>query len=112
MKKSVSVEEKEKIIYNYTVLNMGMRASGKEFNYSDKIVKKILLEKIVVNTVKQATSKKNKIQLIFNAINTTNINQDIIIPTNFQITHMNMNMKITHFLRRIQKKFIRTIKMG
>lgn len=44
MKKSVSVEEKAKIIYNYTVLNMGMRASGKEFNYSDKIVKKILLE--------------------------------------------------------------------
>lgn len=44
MKKHVNKEQQEKIIYNYTILNMGLRKSGKEFNFSDKIVKRILLE--------------------------------------------------------------------
>ena len=39
MKKQISKEQQEKIIYNYTVLNMGLKRSGKEFNFSDKIVK-------------------------------------------------------------------------
>lgn len=44
MKKSITTEEKEKIIYNYTVLNMGLKASGRELHYSDATVKEILLE--------------------------------------------------------------------
>lgn len=44
MKKLIDKEQERKIIYNYTVLNKGLKASGKEFNFSDKIVKKILLE--------------------------------------------------------------------
>lgn len=52
MKKQISKEQQEKIIYNYTILNMGLRKSGKEFNFSDKIVKKILLENnISIKTV-------------------------------------------------------------
>ena len=52
MKKQISKEQQEKIIYNYTVLNMGLKRSGKEFNFSDKIVKKILLENnIPIKTV-------------------------------------------------------------
>lgn len=44
MKREVTQEQKEKIIYNYTVLQKGQKASGAEFGFSDKIVKRILEE--------------------------------------------------------------------
>lgn len=44
MKKQINKEHQEKIIYNYTIKNMGLKSCGKKFGYSDKIVKRILLE--------------------------------------------------------------------
>lgn len=44
MKKEVTQEQKEKIIYNYTVLKKGQKASGAEFGFSYKIVKRVLEE--------------------------------------------------------------------
>lgn len=44
MKKQINKEQQEKIIYNYTVMNMGLKTSGKEFGYTDNTVRKILLE--------------------------------------------------------------------
>ncbi len=44
MKREVTLEQKEKIIYNYTVLGKGQKASGAEFGFGDKVVKRILVE--------------------------------------------------------------------
>lgn len=44
MKKYLTKQQEEKIIYNYTALNQGLKKAGKEFNVSDKIVKRILVE--------------------------------------------------------------------
>ncbi len=42
MKRQLKKEEEEKIIYNYTILKLGQKESGREFNVSDYTVKKIL----------------------------------------------------------------------
>ena len=70
-------------------------------------IKKILVEKKVINLKNPDISKKSKIQPIFNIINITNINKDIIIQTNFQIIHMIIVIKIIHFLKRTPKHLSR-----
>lgn len=44
MKKQISKEHQEKIIYNYTIKNMGLKSCGKELGYSDATVRKVLVE--------------------------------------------------------------------
>ena len=44
MKKIITKEQEEIVIYNYTTLNKGLKSAGKEFNFSDNIIKKILLK--------------------------------------------------------------------
>lgn len=42
MKRQLNKEEEEKIIYNYTILKLGQKESGREFSVSDYTVKRIL----------------------------------------------------------------------
>lgn len=63
MKKvQLTKEEKEKIVYNYTVLKYGRKKSGKEFHVSDKIVLKVLKEfNIPIRNIQQANVSKYNI---------------------------------------------------
>ena len=63
MKKvQLTKEEKEKIVYNYTVLKYGRKKSGKEFHVSDKIVLKVLKEfNIPIRNIQQANASKYNI---------------------------------------------------
>ena len=60
MKKlEISQEVIEKVIYNYTILKKSRKNSGKEFNLSDKIVKRILKENdIHIRTIQEANKSK------------------------------------------------------
>lgn len=42
MKRQLKKEEEEKIIYNYTILKLGQKESGRELDVSDYTVKKVL----------------------------------------------------------------------
>lgn len=45
MRKRVFTEEEiQKVVYNYTVLKMGQKRAGKEFNMNDRMVKRLLME--------------------------------------------------------------------
>lgn len=43
-KRIFTKEEIEKVIYNYTILKKGQKASGKEFHMNDRTVKRLLIE--------------------------------------------------------------------
>lgn len=60
--KTLTEEEKGKIVYLYTVENKGMSACGKVIGISQALVKKVLLEKNVhVRTQQESVVLKNKI---------------------------------------------------
>lgn len=59
MKRKLTLEEEDKIIYNYTVLKYGRKKSGKEFNLSDEAVKKLLINRgIKLRNFQESRHKK------------------------------------------------------
>ena len=61
-KREFTKEEIEKVIYNYTVLNMGQRRAGAEFHMSDSTVKRLLLENgVKIKSIQETNISKYKI---------------------------------------------------
>ena len=60
MKKRIFTQEEiDKVIYNYTVLNMGQKRAGAEFNMSDHLVRRLLLENgIHIKSIQEANVAK------------------------------------------------------
>lgn len=63
MKKRIFTQEEiDKVIYNYTVLNMGQKRAGAEFHMNDRMVKRLLLENnIPIKSIKETNVSKYKI---------------------------------------------------
>lgn len=63
MKKRIFTEEEiNKVIYNYTVLNMGQKRAGAEFHMDDRMVKRLLLENGVhIKSIQETNISKYKI---------------------------------------------------
>ena len=63
MKKRIfTKEEIDKVIYNYTVLGMGQKKAGAEFNMNDRLVKRLLLENnIPIKSIQETNVSKYKI---------------------------------------------------
>lgn len=76
MKKIVTNEQREKIIYNYTVLKIPMKKAGAEFDFSDKIVKRILVEE---NIDTNGRKRKRKYNVNDNYFNVENSNMAYIL---------------------------------
>lgn len=61
MKKQVSKDIQRKIVYNYTILNKGLAASGREFNIGAAAVKTILKDNgVSIRTQREAAIVSNK----------------------------------------------------
>lgn len=61
MKKQVSKDIQNKIVYNYTVLNKGIAASGKEFNLGTAATKTILKDNgVKIRTQQESAALSNK----------------------------------------------------
>lgn len=63
MKKRIFTQEEiNKVIYNYTILNMGQKRAGVEFHMNDRMVKQLLLENgIKIKTIQEANQSSYKI---------------------------------------------------
>ena len=63
MKKPIFTQEEiDKVIYNYTILNMGQKRAGAEFHMDDRTVKRLLLENgIHIRTIQESNKSKYKI---------------------------------------------------
>lgn len=79
MKKRIFTQEEiDKVIYNYTVLNMGQKRAGAEFHMDDRAVKRLLLENgIHIRTIQE--SNKSKYKINHNYFSTQGHNQAYII---------------------------------
>ena len=61
-KRVFTQEEIEKVIYNYTVLNMGQKRAGKEFKMNDRMVRRLLEENnIPIKTIQETNISRYKI---------------------------------------------------
>lgn len=79
MKKRIFTQEEiDKVIYNYTILNMGQKRAGAEFHMTDKLVKRLLLENnIPIKSIQETNVSKYKIN--HNYFSTQGHNQAYII---------------------------------
>ena len=61
-KRVFTQEEIEKVIYNYTVLNMGQKRAGKEFKMNDRMVRRLLEENnIPIKSIQETNISRYKI---------------------------------------------------
>lgn len=67
MKKRIFTQEEiDKVIYNYTVLNMGQKKAGAEFHMNDAMVKRLLVENgIHIKTIQETNKTRYNIDESF-----------------------------------------------
>lgn len=67
MKKRIFTQEEiDKVIYNYTVLNMGQKKAGKEFHMNDRMVKRLLIENnIPIKSIQETNISQYNINKTF-----------------------------------------------